>query len=411
MSVLNTAVSGMQGNTNWLSTIAQNVANANTTGYKNVETEFSSLVDSAQNSQVQFDGVTTTTVALNGLQGENAQTTTTTNMGVQGAGYFIVEDSNNNIFLTRDGSFVPDASGNLVNSAGYYLLGSPAGQAGIALNSLSGLVKVNVDNAADTAIPSTTASLVANLPSTASLVTGALPSANNAASQYTKETSLVAYDNLGNADTINFYFTKTGPNTWEADAYAASDAATAGGFPYSSGPLATQTLAFDPNSGALLSGSPLTFAVPGGQTLSVDLGETTQLAADFSVTAANINGSAPGTLTGINIAKDGVLSFEYDTGYTDPAYQIPLAKVASPDNLTSAIGDAFQTNPQSGAAQVGIPGSGGLGTINSSALEGSTVDLATELTNMVQAQSSYEANSKVFQAGAKLLDVLNNIQS
>src|SRR6185437_15725754 len=230
MSVLNTAVSGMQGNTNWLSTIAQNVANANTTGYKNVETEFSSLVDSAQNSQIQFDGVTTTTVALNGLQGENAQTTTTTNMGVQGAGYFIVEDSNNNIFLTRDGSFVPDASGNLVNSAGYYLLGSPAGQAGIALNSLSGLVKVNVDNAADTAIPSTTASLVANLPSTASLVTGALPSANNAASQYTKETSLVAYDNLGNADTINFYFTKIGPNTWETDAYAASGAATGGGF-------------------------------------------------------------------------------------------------------------------------------------------------------------------------------------
>jgi flagellar hook protein FlgE len=75
------------------------------------------------------------------------------------------------------------------------------------------------------------------------------------------------------------------------------------------------------------------------------------------------------------------------------------------------LGNAFQTNPASGAPQVGLPGSGGLGTINASSLEGSTVDLATELTNMVQAQSSYEANSKVFQAGAKLLDVLNNIQS
>jgi flagellar hook protein FlgE len=411
MSVLNTAVSGMQANTNWLTTIAQNVANANTTGYKNVETEFSSLVDAAQNSQAQFDGVTTTTLALNSLQGQNAQTTTTTNMAVQGAGYFIVEDSNNNIFLTRNGSFVPDASGDLVNSAGYYLLGSPAGQTGVALNSLSGLVKVNVDNAADTSIPSTTASLVANLPSTASVVTGALPSANSGASQYTKETSLVAYDNLGNADTINFYFTKTASNTWEVDAYNASDAATGGGFPYSSGPLATQTLSFDPNSGALLSGSPMSLTVPNGQTLTVDLGETTQLASDFAVTSANINGSAPGTISGVNIAQDGTLSFEYATGSTAPAYQIPLAKVASPDNLTSVLGDAYQTNPQSGAPQVGIPGSGGLGTLNSSSLEGSTVDLATELTNMVQAQSSYEANSKVFQAGAKLLDVLNNIQS
>ena len=75
------------------------------------------------------------------------------------------------------------------------------------------------------------------------------------------------------------------------------------------------------------------------------------------------------------------------------------------------LGDAFQANPQSGAPQVGVAGTGGLGTINSSSLESSTVDLATELTNMVEAQSSYEANSKVFQAGAKILDVLNAIQS
>jgi flagellar hook protein FlgE len=411
MSVLNTAVSGMQANTNWLTTIGQNVANANTTGYKNVETEFSSLVDAAQNSQSQFDGVTSSTLALNALQGQNAQTTTTTNMAVQGSGYFIVEDSNNNIFLTRDGSFVPDASGNLVNTDGYYLLGSPAGDTGVALNSLSGLVKVNVDSAAETAVPSTAATLIANLPSTASAVTSTLPSANSAASQYTDETSLVAYDNLGNADSINIYFTKTGANTWEVDAYSASAAATGGGFPYSAGPLATQTLTFDPNSGAMLSGSPLSLSVPGGQTLSIDLAQTTQLASGFAVTTANINGSAPGTITGVDISADGTLSFQYGTGATSAAYQIPLAKVASPDNLTSMLGNAFQTNPASGAPQVGLPGSGGLGTINASSLEGSTVDLATELTNMVQAQSSYEANSKVFQAGAKLLDVLNNIQS
>lgn len=411
MSVLNTAVSGMQANTNWLTTIGQNVANANTTGYKNVETEFSSLVDAAQNSQSQFDGVTSSTLALNALQGQNAQTTTTTNMAVQGSGYFIVEDSNNNIFLTRDGSFVPDASGNLVNSDGYYLLGSPAGNTGVALNSLSGLVKVNVDSAAETAVPSTSATLIANLPSTASTVTSTLPSANSASSQYTDETSLVAYDNLGDPNSINLYFTKTGTNTWEVDAYSASTAATGGGFPYSSGPLATQTLTFDPNSGALLTGSPLSLSVPGGQTLSIDLAQATQLASSFAVSTANINGSAPGTITGVDISTDGTLSFQYGTGSTSAAYQIPLAKVASPDNLTSVLGNAFQTNPQSGAPQVGLPGSGGLGTINSSSLEGSTVDLATELTNMVQAQSSYEANSKVFQAGAKLLDVLNNIQS
>ncbi len=411
MSILNTAVSGMLANTDWLTTIAQNVANANTPGYKNVETAFSALVDSSQNFQAQFAGVTSSTVALNALQGQLQQTNTTTDLAVQGAGYFIVEDSNSNIYLTRNGSFVPDEAGNLVNTAGYYLLGSPYGQAGVALNSLSGLVKVNVTNAADSSIPSTAATLIANLPSTASTIAGATPSSNTTGSQFTAETSLVAYDNLGAPHTINFYFTKTGTGAWEADAFDASKAAPGGGFPYSSGPLATQTLTFDPNTGAMTSGSPFTLPVPGGQTLSVDLAQTTQLAAPFAVSSANINGNAPGTITNVSIGQDGTLSFDYGNGSITPAYTIPLAKVASPSNLISVLGDAFQANPQSGAPQVGLAGTGGLGTMNSSSLEGSTVDLATELTNMVQAQSSYEANSKVFQAGAKILDVLNAIQS
>jgi flagellar hook protein FlgE len=411
MSILDTSVSGMLANTNWLQTIAQNVANANTPGYKNVETAFSALVDSSQNFQSQFAGVTSSTVALNALQGQIAQTNTVTDLAVQGGGFFIVEDANNNIYLTRNGSFVPDAAGNLVNTAGYYLLGSPYGQGGVALNSFSGLVKVNVTNAADSSIPSTTATVIANLPSTAAAVTGATPATNTAASQYTAESSLVAYDNLGAPHTINFYFTKTGTSTWEATAFDASTAAAGGGFPYSSGPLATQTLTFDPNTGGMTSGSPFNLTVPGGATLSVNLGQTTQLAAPFAVSEANINGNAPGTITNVSINQSGLLSFDYGNGSITPAYTIPIAKVASPDSLNSVLGDAFQANPESGAPQIGIAGTGGLGTIESSGLESSTVDLATELTNMVEAQSSYEANSKVFQAGAKILDVLNNIQS
>ena len=127
MSILNTSVSGMLANTSWLTTIAHNVANANTTGYKNVDTSFSALVDSAQNSSSQFAGVIASTVALNSLQGQVEQTTTKTDLAVQGAGFFVVQDTGGNIYLTRDGSFTPDASGNLVNADGYYLLGSPVG--------------------------------------------------------------------------------------------------------------------------------------------------------------------------------------------------------------------------------------------------------------------------------------------
>ncbi|HZZ21252.1 MAG TPA: flagellar hook-basal body complex protein [Roseiarcus sp.] len=261
MSILNTSVSGMQANSNWLSSISQNVANANTTGYKNVETDFSSLVDQIANGDADFGGVSTSQVSLNSLQGSVVSTSTPTDLAVQGAGFFVVSDSSGTLYLTRNGFFTPDASGNLVNSAGYVQNGvSP-----LAANSLTGLQKVNVVNAGQTATATTTASLTANLPSTATPVAAAnLPSANSASSAYTEATSLVVYDNLGGAHTVNFYFTNTGFNSWEVDAFDSSKASASGGFPYSSGPLATQTLTFNPTNGALSSGSPLSLTVPNG---------------------------------------------------------------------------------------------------------------------------------------------------
>jgi flagellar hook protein FlgE len=262
--------------------------------------------------------------------------------------------------------------------------------------------------------------LVANLPSTATAVPAAnLPSTNTNPMTYTDETTMVAYDDLGGAHTLNVYFTNTGPDTWEVDVYDASTATPGGATPYSSGPLATQDLTFDP-TGALEAstgattppnGSPMLIPVPGGQTLTLNLSQTTQLATAFGVNSATINGNAPGSLTGLAINASGVLSFQYSNGSSQNAYVIPLANVPSPDNLTSALGDAYQTSAASGALQVGNAGSTGLGTVDSSSLEESTVDLATELTSMVEAQSSYEANSKVFQTGSAILSILNNLST
>jgi flagellar hook protein FlgE len=411
MTILNTSVSGMLADSNWLSSISQNVANANTTGYKNQETNFSTIVDAVSNT-APGGGVTSSVLSLNTLQGNIVSSATSTNLAIQGSGFFVVSDSSGDLYLTRDGSFVADASGNLVNSGGYYLMGSSL-QSGSAppANALTGLQKVNVASSGETASPTTSASIAANLPSTATAVAAAdLPSTNSANSTYTDETSLVVYDNLGGAHTINLYLTNTGANTWEVDAYDASDAASGGGFPYSSGPLATGTLTFNPTNGTLSSGSPLSFTVPGGQAVSLNLSNTTQLAAAFSVSSATANGNAPASLQGVSIAPNGTLSFNYSNGASIAAYDIPLANVASADNLTSVNGNAFSSNAASGPVFLGTAGSGSLGAIDSSSLESSTVDLATELTDMIQAQSAYEANSKVFQTGADILDILNNLK-
>ena len=146
MSILNTSVSGMQADSNWLSTISQNVANSNTTGYKNVETDFSSLVDQIADGSQDFGGVSTRAVSLNALQGNVISTSTATDLAVQGSGFFVVSDASGTMYLTRNGSFTPDASGNLVNSAGYYLMAANVqnGVSPLAANSLTGLQKVNV---------------------------------------------------------------------------------------------------------------------------------------------------------------------------------------------------------------------------------------------------------------------------
>src|ERR1700761_8055161 len=114
MSMMGTAVSGMLADSNWLSTISQNVANANTTGYKNAETEFAAVVNQVGSASSAGGGVDTSLRSLNTLQGSVVGTTTTTDLAIQGDGYFIVEDSSGNTYITRNGSFVPDSNGDLV---------------------------------------------------------------------------------------------------------------------------------------------------------------------------------------------------------------------------------------------------------------------------------------------------------
>jgi flagellar hook protein FlgE len=416
MSMMGTAVSGMLADTNWLASISQNVSNANTTGYKNAETEFATLVDQAGGAADSLAGVATSLRSLNSLQGSVVGTSTTTDLAIQGPGYFVVTDSSGAYYLTRNGSFVPDANGNLVNSAGYYLMGNTAasGQADAVPTE-----KVNVTASGDLPTPTTSGTLSVNLPSTATVVATAadLPSANPSAANasYTDETSVVAYDNLGGAHTINVYLTNTGvaggQDTWEITAYDAANAAAGGGFPYSAGPLATETLNFSPTKGTLTSGSPFNIPIPNGQTLALNVSGTTQLASSFSVNTNTTNGNAPSSLKGVTISADGTLDFQYSNGASNAAYDIPLANVASPDALTSLNGNVYQANQNSGSIVYGTAGTGGLGTVVSSSLENSTVDLATELTQMIEAQSAYQANSKVFQTGADLLQILNGLKA
>lgn len=412
--VMNASISGMAAQSNLLSTVSDNIANSSTTGYKRALTAFESMVDQVSVGDHTAGGVLTKTTYGVSQQGILQGTSNVTDLAIQGNGFFAVTDRGGNSYLTRAGAFVPDANGKLVNTAGYYLMGVDLrnGGSNVTTNSLAGLATVTVDANALNWAPTRSGVLSVNLSSQSPAITGATPAGNTAAAAYTNKSSLLTYDNLGGEVMLDVYMTKTAPNTWEMTVFDKSQASGVGGFPYSSGPLSTTTLSFNASDGKLssASASSLSVAIPNGQAMTLDLSKTTQLAADYSVNAASVDGAPPSALQQASIGADGVVSYIFADGTRLAAYRIPLADVPSENNLTPIAGNVWSVSNDSGSVRVGNAGTGGLGVIHSGALERSTVDLATELTNMIEAQRGYTANSKVFQTGAELLQVLVNLK-
>lgn len=412
--VMRTGTSGMNAQASRLSAVADNVANVNTTGYKSASCQFSSLILSNSPTSYECGAILASTRVAVSAQGGLMSTSSASDLALSGPGFFIVSSPSGTPYLTRAGSFIKSDNGDLVNSAGYSLMGFKLtdDEPDFTVNGYDGLVTVNLTEAAMTASPTTKGVFTANLPSTAeALDSAALPSANDEDSTYTTKSSLLTYDRLGAVIKLDVYFSKTDTANWEATIFNSADAAEGGGFPYSSDPLTSELLNFD-EDGALEPGSPkeLSFSIPGGADFELDIQGLTQLAAPYSVISARVNGTPAGEPFDIDFARDGYIYAIYNSGTRIPMYRIPLGQVASADLLKPLAGNVFSPNQESGVVTVGFAQTNGLGEILSKTLEQSTVDLAGELTSMIDAQRGYTANSKVFQTGSELMDVLVNLK-
>ena len=288
-NILRTGVSGMNAQSTKLATAADNIANANTVGYKRADAEFSTLVLKSGPANYQPGAVQANITHEISRQGALSYTLSKTDVAVQGAGFFVVQDQNGGHYLTRAGSFVIDGqSGDMVNAAGFALMGFPSidGQEpSITLNDTAGLQVVNLDYMNMRATPSTVGTFRANFDEGAEVID---PGTNNTPGNtaagattsdpvvdvnYTVKSSVIAYDDLGRAKTIDIYMTKiqdydplapTDPQ-WEIVMYDQSTRNTAfeGDFPYAvpNPPLgeaaATEawigkaTVTFDPTNGSI----------------------------------------------------------------------------------------------------------------------------------------------------------------
>ncbi|WP_420960880.1 flagellar hook protein FlgE [Brucella sp. IR073] len=411
--MMRTGVSGMNAQVNRLSAVADNIANSSTAGYKRASTQFSSLVLPSTDGQYNSGSVKTDVRYGISEQGGIRPSDSPTDLAIDGNGFFVVSNANGTPYLTRSGSFVKDPDGFLYNTAGYYLMGYPVvnGQVSNVANGFQGLEKINIAQMDLVADPSRNGKFTVNLPADADIVPPPAAGANDANSKYTNKTSLVAYDNLGKAVILDVYFSKTADNQWQVAVYDQSKASASGGFPYSEAALATSTMTFDANSGKLTGGDgKLEIDIPGGQTLNLDLSATKQLSGKYTVYEAKIDGQGPSAIKSVDIGDDGSVIALYENGSQREIYRIPLGNVASPDNMKVLSGNVYSPSADSGDIQLGFPGDNGLGSISSGALEESNADIAEELTEMIEAQRSYTANSKAFQTGADLMDVLVNLK-
>lgn len=441
-TALRAGVSGLTANSSALAVISDNIANVNTVGYKRGGVDFSALVN-AQNSNTTYNagGVLPLVRQQISLQGSLEQSRSTTDLAISGEGFFIVSTNNQqlsnggSVLFTRAGSFTINADGYMVNAQGLFLQGWPVGSDGSVTSSptsLSAIEPINISGVGGLAEPTANVGLNANLNSGQTDYAGAQGAydvGDIAMGTITPhfESSLEIYDSLGAPRTIAFGFLKTGPNTWQVEAYARPNTNITGGGA-NGGVLAAGILTFN-TDGTVASvaghgtASPVqdiddAFTVnwasaTGAAAQDVNLNLVTgmtQFANSFGVTSVTADGVPPGDLVGLVLEGDGMLTAQFSNGRARALYQIPLATFLNPNGLKPDVGGAFRTTLESGLYNINAANAGGAGRLVSGALEASNVDLAAEFTNLITTQRAYSASSRIITTADEMLEELLRIK-
>jgi flagellar hook protein FlgE len=396
---LSTELSGVQAAQTDIDTIGNNIANISTNGFKGSTAQFgdlyaTSLLGAANSGATPGQGVTTTSLSQLFTQGTITQTGNPLDVAISGNGFFQVQTVSG-LAYTRDGSFNLNSNGQLVTDSGALVLGYSAAASGSG-GTASGLLRpltVAAGNIAAT--PTSALTINVNLPASDPVInTVTTPFSVNNGNSFDESTTASVYDSLGVSRALTTYFTQVSgsgsPNKW-ATHYELTDAD--GAFVASGvGP----TLTFN-SSGQLVSGSgSISIAnLPNGAAtldIATSFAGSTLSNLNFGVNSISNDGNGSGQFTGAQISANGQVTGEYSNGLTRAFGTIALADFPNPQGLIATSNNLWLASIDSGQAASGIPGSAGLGELESGAIEGSNVDLSTQLVNLIAAQQAYQAN-------------------
>jgi flagellar hook protein FlgE len=430
-------VSGLNANSQALSIASSNIANVNTVGYKAANANFSTLLASAMGSGDVSNSAVTASASQNvTVQGTPVQASLPTDMAISGNGFFVVTKSPaaagsaNSQFYTRAGDFSPDDNGNLVNSAGYYLMGWPLDSNGNVPSNRTDMTAVNINSLSGKAEATTTMTIQANLQASTAAVSGYTAGDMEAGTVTPSfERTINVYDSQGGQQPLQISYVKTNANTWSYEVSYQGDAANIGGA--TNNPIATGDVTFNSDgtlntvtdtTGGSSTASPdgkVNITIPWdassglqSQAISLNLGTlgssngVTQFDSDSAMPSSQVDGSLFGSLSGVSIDGDGFVTANFSNGLSQKIYKLPVATFANPNGLTAVNGNAYQSSNSSGTATINEATTGGAGAIQSQSLEGSTVDLATEFTNLITTQRAYQASTRIVTTASDMLDQL-----
>ena len=434
-----TATSGINATSRALSEIGNNIANAQTTGYKTRTITFGDLFGASiggggtTNALVEGRGVRVLGIDPSFSQGSLQTTSNALDLAVDGDGFFQVVDTNGDSFYTRAGQFGTDASGNVVNPAGLKLQGFQADSNGVITGTIGDLVLTTTQQVGTV---TSVVDMSGNLNAGATATTFDI---DNPLTTSSFSTGFQLFDSLGFGHGVTMYFTKTANNTWQYNIVGnASEFTVVAGSTSADGNsdlIATGTLGF--TSGGLLdtessvtyynSGTPtgITFTNGAADILSANLsfnfgtsittnsGAGTdgmlQQGGSSVILTQSQNGFANGTLAGTSIGEDGTILGRFSNGTTRNLGQVLLTRFSNPDGLQPIGRNLFIQSADSGNPLDGSPGTGGFGKIFANTLEASNVDLGDELVNMITMQRGFQANARIITTTDTLLGELVNL--
>jgi flagellar hook protein FlgE len=396
MGSFSSPLSGLLAAQQQLQSVSNNLANIDTDGYKTQTLTFGDIfaqtgATSGSGNSVQIgSGVAVSSTDSNFTEGNLNSTGTSSNMAISGNGFFVTQGKNGAQNFTRAGDFTTNDNGQLIAPSGQLLLGYPAVN-GVVNNSAS-MQPLQVGSMTSSAVPSTTVGITANLDS------------NTAVGGTATSSSLNVFDSLGSPHTLTVNYTMTATGTWNYTVTVPSAdvvAGTTGNTTVGSGtlnfngtgqltsitnpvPISIPTLA----DGAT---SPLTFSGPFGTVANPTI---TQTAMASATSATTTDGFAPGTLKTFAVQPDGTIEGTFTSGNTLALGQVAVASFTNNQGLVGVGNNDYQATVASGAAVIGLAGTGGRGTVVGGSVEQSNVDIASEFAKLIVAQQAYSANAK-----------------